>query len=238
MILGLRSLAFHLAFFTTSLFMGILGLPALAGPRHWSQAVGTVWSRIVLWLARCLVGIDYRLEGTLPDGPILIASKHQSAFETLLFPAIRPDAVFVLKKELLHVPLVGWYLARSRQIAIDRAASASALRRMLTAARQRAAEGLSIVIFPEGTRVPVGVRAPFRPGVAALYGHLSLPVVPVTLDSGRYWARRSFLLRPGTIRVRFAAPIPPGLKRREFEEKLKEALSEPLEPAEGKSGCE
>ncbi len=219
-----RSLCFHICFYAVTAVVAVGGLPLLLGPRHWSRRVGTIWSRAVLWLCRVIVGLDYRLTGELPPGPVLIAAKHQSAFETFLFPAIRPDAVFVVKHELLRVPVVGWYLSRAGQIAINRSANAAALRKMLAEARARVAEGLSLIIFPEGTRVAVGQSAPIRPGVTAIYKQLGLPVVPVTLDSGRYWGRNSFLRYPGTIRVHFGPPIEPGLNRRAFQQRLEAAL--------------
>ncbi len=223
--LAIRSFVFHVCFFCVTVVLAIAGLPLLAGPRRWSRWMGTVWSRAVLWLARVIAGLNYRLDGDLPGGPVLIAAKHQSAFETFLFPAIRPDAVFVIKQELLRLPVVGWYLSRAGQIAIDRAANTAALRQMLAQAKERTGAGLSLVIFPEGTRVAPGESAPIRPGVSALYSQMGLPVVPVALDSGRYWARNSFLRRPGTIHVHFGQPIEPGLKRRDFEQKLGEALN-------------
>jgi 1-acyl-sn-glycerol-3-phosphate acyltransferase len=231
--LTIRSFCYHVCFFCVTLVMAIAGLPLLAGPRRWSRWLGMAWSRAVLWLSRAIIGLNYRLEGELPDGPVLIAAKHQSAFETFLFPAIRPDAVFVIKQELLRLPLVGWYLSRAGQIAIDRSANTAALRHMLAQAKERAGEGLSVVIFPEGTRVAVGESAPIRPGVSALYSQLGLPVVPVALDSGKFWARNSFLRRPGTIHVQFGPPIAPGLKRRDFERQLGEALNRPLAKSKG-----
>ena len=226
MILVLRSLAFHAGFFLGIVLFGLGGLPALAGPPSWSRAVGRFWSHFVLLWARWTVRITWRIEGDLPPGPVVIASKHQSAFETFLFPTIRPDAVFVLKRELLRSPLVGWYLARSGQIAIDRQAGAKAMRQMLAAARERVASGLSLIIFPEGTRVAPGQTVPLHPGVRALYNALDVPVVPVALDSGRYWARNSFLRRPGCIRIAIRPPIPAGLNRPGFDAALQAALAE------------
>jgi len=226
MTLLLRSLAYHAGFVLLTLAIGLAGLPALAGPPAWPRAVGSFWSRLVLAWSRLAVGITWRIEGDLPPGPIVIAAKHQSAFETFLFPVIRPDAVFVLKRELLRVPLVGWYLARSGQIAVDRQAGAAAMRRMLAAARERLGRGLSLIIFPEGTRVAPGQSVPLHPGVRALYNGLEVPVVPVTLDSGHYWPRNAFLRRPGCVRIVIRPALPPGLNRRDFEAALAEALAE------------
>ena len=236
MILVFRSLAFHAGFIVGTVLFGLVGLPALAGPPSWSRAVGTFWSRFVLSWARWTAGITWRIEGELPPGPVIIAAKHQSAFETYLFPTICPDAVFVLKRELLRVPLVGWYLARSGQIAIDRQAGAKAMRQMLTAARERVTTGLSLIIFPEGTRVAPGQTRPLHPGVRALYNTLDVPVVPVTLDSGYYWGRNSFFRRPGCIRIAIRPPIPAGLNRAGFDAALQAALAE-LPPPQREGRC-
>lgn len=225
---SVRSFLFHVCFFSVTAVMAIAGLPLLLGPRRWSRIMGTAWSTVVLWLNRVIVGLNFQLEGEFPPGPVLIAAKHQSAFETYLFPALRTDAVFVIKQELLRAPLVGWYLTRAGQIAIDRSAGTAALRQMLDEARERIGQGLTLVVFPEGTRVAVGETVPLQPGVAALYTKLGMPVVPVTLDSGLYWPRKSFLRRAGTIRVKFGAPIEPGMSRRDFQQRLETALAEPV----------
>jgi 1-acyl-sn-glycerol-3-phosphate acyltransferase len=228
----LRALVFHLGFFLGTAVLAIAGLPTLLGPPRWARWMGGVWGRFVLTWARWTVGITYRIEGELPPGPIVIASKHQSAFETYLFPTIRPDGLFVLKQELLRAPLVGWYLSRSGQIALDRKAGSAAVRKLLTQARERVRSGHSLIIFPEGTRVAPGKSVPLQPGVRALYSALDLPVVPVSLNSGLYWPRNSFLRRPGCVRVVIHPPIPSGLPRAAFEQALASAMLQPVERAE------
>ena len=232
----IRSILFQALYWLTSIFFGVLAAPLLLLPTR-GPMMGWIrlYTRAMTFWMRHVAGVKVTVRGreNIPDGPCIIAAKHQSAFETFLFPALRSDAVFVIKKELLRAPLVGWYLSRAGQIAIDRAANAAAIRQMLAAAKERTEEGLALVIFPEGTRVPFGATAPIRPGVAALYMHLGLPVVPVTLDSGLYWPRNSFLRRRGTVQVRFGAAIAPGLKRRAFEERLAAALAEPPLPLAG-----
>jgi 1-acyl-sn-glycerol-3-phosphate acyltransferase len=131
---------------------------------------------------------------------------------------------FVLKRELLSIPLFGWYLRKVGMIAVDRAAGASALRNMARQASEAFAEGRSILIFPEGTRVPPGESRPYHPGVAALYTQLKVPVVPVALNSGLFWGRRSFVKRPGTVTVQFLPPIPPGLDRKAFMRELESRI--------------
>lgn len=223
--LVLRSLAYHFGFYFGTFCLAILGLPAMAGPPAWSRWMGTVWGRFVIGWARLTVGIRYRLVGAFPPGPIIIAAKHQSAFETFLLPAHLPDALFVLKRELLRAPVVGWYLRRAGQIALDRSGGGSAMRQLLQEAEGIVSQGLSLIIFPEGTRVAAGETAEIQPGVTALYRRLGVPVVPVSLDSGQYWPRKSFLRRPGTITVRVHAPIEPGLGRPAFEAALARAIN-------------
>jgi 1-acyl-sn-glycerol-3-phosphate acyltransferase len=184
------------------------------------------WMRGIHAALRLIVGLDFRIENgeRLPQGPCIIASKHQSSFETLLYHAIRPELAIGLKEELLRIPLFGWYLKLAENIAIDRGGAAKAMRSLIRGAEAAVANGLSILIFPEGNRRPVGAPPDYKPGVAALYKALGVPVVPVALDSGRFWGRRSFVKRPGTITVRFLEPIPPGLDRQAFMKLLEERI--------------
>ena len=148
--------------------------------------------------------------------------KHQSAWEAIVMPLALDDPAPMVKRELLMVPIYGWYMARAGAIAIDRKAGAAALRRIVAAARPAAAEGRPIVIFPQGTRVAPGVTVPYQPGVFALYQALSLPLVPAALNSGLFWGRRSFMKRPGCVTLQFLEPIPPGWPRRRLMAELEE----------------
>ena len=223
--LFLRSLTFNLAFFGWTGLVAALLLPALALPRVVVVGGVRVWVRGVLSLQR-IVGqrIEIRGRERVPAGPVLVASKHQSAWDTLIFNLVLNDPSFVLKKELYWIPAFGWELRRAGMIAIDRRGGTAALKDMVRAAQAIAASGRPIVIFPEGTRIAPGHDAPYQPGVAALYRALSLPVVPVALNSGRFWPRRGFLRYPGAIVLEFRPPIPPGLERRAFVERLREAI--------------
>ena len=214
----LRALAFNIAFFAATALIGLVGLPLLVAPRRWVMRFGRVWARCVLALLKTLVGLDDEIRGRqhLPAGGCIIAMKHQSAWDTLILPVVLGDPAIVLKRELLWVPFYGWYAARAGSIAIDRKGGAGALRRMIAAAREGAAQGRAVVIFPEGTRTPPGRRLAYQPGVAALYQALGVPVVPAAVNSGLYWGRRSFVKRPGRILLEFLEPIAPGLSRRDF----------------------
>ena len=218
----LRSILFNLLYGVWSVGMHIVCLPLLfASPRS-VQAAGGIWIDGTLWLLKHVVGIDYRITGAenLPSTPAIYAAKHQSAWETLFLSRYLNFPAFVLKKELLSIPLFGWFLKRAGMIAVDRKGGASALRQMARQASETLEGGRSILIFPEGTRVAPGETRPYQPGVAALYTQLKTPVVPVALNSGLFWGKRAFLKKPGTIVVEILPPIPPGLDRKALMREL------------------
>jgi len=219
--------------------MAIIGLvcsPLLLGPRSWVRGCFAVYRHLVFAGLRVLCGIRFEVRGreNIPAGPALVASKHQSMFETLAFWHILPDPAIILKKELKYLPFFGWYAMKLKNVAIDRSAGASALKAMLRSARERAHEGRQIVIFPQGTRVEPGAPESYKPGVAGLYGTMDVPCVPVALNSGLYWPPSGFVRKPGTIIVEFLEPIPAGLARARFMEQLEsriETASQALLPA-------
>jgi 1-acyl-sn-glycerol-3-phosphate acyltransferase len=213
-----RSLLFNLSFFAWTALVCVLGLPALVLPRRVLVRLARFWAGGVVAMLAAIVGLRHQLRGLehRPGGGVVYAFKHQSAWDTIVLALLVEDPMIVLKKELLAIPLFGWYLAKTGQIAVDRRGRAAALKRMLRAAAEGAARGRPIVIFPEGTRTAPGRHRPYHPGIAALYGQLGLPVVPVALNSGFFWARRSFVKRPGLVTVEFLPAIAPGLSRRDF----------------------
>jgi 1-acyl-sn-glycerol-3-phosphate acyltransferase len=195
-------------------------LPALTRYR-----IITVWSRCIVWAARNLCGIRYRLVGAqhLPGKPCIILAKHQSAWETLAFQLIFPPQVWVLKKELLLVPFFGWGLAMLSPIAIDRSARREALQQLVEQGRERLAAGFCIVIFPEGTRVPPGQRGKYRLGGARLAVQTETTVIPVAHNAGRCWARNAFIKRPGLITISVGAPIDPqGLSAEQLAQRVED----------------
>jgi 1-acyl-sn-glycerol-3-phosphate acyltransferase len=222
----LRSVLFNLVFYGWTALLGIAALPLLLAPRASVMRFGRWWSGTVLALARAIAGIDYELRGAehLPRQPAIIAMKHQSAWDTLAVPALLGDVAIVLKRELLWIPCYGWYVRKAGMIPVDRGAGATALKAMVRRARAVVAEGRPIVIFPEGTRTAVGTQRAYHPGVAALYTQLGLPVVPLAVNSGLFWPRRSFLKRPGRIVVEALAPLPPGLERKAFLAELQSRI--------------
>ncbi len=219
---ALRSLLFNLAFYGWTALACVVALPTLALPRGVLVRLARLWARGIVLLLAALLDLRHEVRGDIPHpkGGAIYAFKHQSAWDTLLLPLLLRDPAIVLKKELILIPLFGWYLAKTGQIAIDRRGGAAALKRMVRAAKRCSQAGRPLVIFPEGTRTAAGQHRPYLPGVAALYGQLALPVVPVALNSGLFWPRRSFLKRPGLMTVEFLPAIEPGLSRQAFLDEL------------------
>ncbi|MBI1330737.1 MAG: 1-acyl-sn-glycerol-3-phosphate acyltransferase [Alphaproteobacteria bacterium] len=213
----LRSTLFLIYFALISAALNIGCIPLLAFPRRVAKWAPDAWCGAVLWGLRHIAGLDYRVRGTVPPPGVLIAPKHMSMWDTVAIWILQGHSVFVLKRELLNIPLYGWYARKMGMIAIDRDGKASALRKMVEAAKSAFAHGYAVVIFPEGTRKKPGSPTDYKPGVAALYGHLGVPCVPVALNSGLFWTGPGgFLKKAGTITIEFLEPIPPGLKRAEF----------------------
>ncbi|ARS28845.1 phospholipid/glycerol acyltransferase [Sphingomonas sp. KC8] len=213
----LRSILFALVFYPGTVFAVLFAFPvSLRGPLAFQNyAVG--WARFHGWCCRVLLNIHSRVEGPVPRGVALVAAKHQSMYETLELLVLLDRPAMVVKRELADIPGWGRVATMYGAIPVDRAGSASALRTMLRAARAVIAQDRPIVIFPEGTRTPVGEQPPLRAGFAGLYKALGLPVVAVAIDSGRLCPRGSFLRRAGTITFRFHEPLPAGLPREDVE---------------------
>jgi len=206
----LRSTLFALALLVVTPPYALLALATFPLPRMARYRVISGWSRLVVRLARALCGIRWSVQGRehLPARPSVILSKHQSAWETLAYQEIFPPQVLVLKKELLWIPFFGWGLALMSPIAIDRASGRAALRDIARRGKERLAQGFWVVIFPEGTRVPVGERRPYQQGGAWLAAQGGVPVVPVAHNAGRLWPKNAFLKQAGCVTVRIGPPIP------------------------------
>ena len=235
---ALRSLVFNILFFAWTILVVVLGVPALLVGRPGVYMLGRLWARGTFSLLSVLVGLRHRILGRerLPREPVIAAVKHQSSWDTMACALIFKEPAYVLKRELTWIPLFGWYLLRGGMIAVDRGAGAAALRRLLRQASQAVRDGRSILIYPEGTRTAPGTRRRYHPGVVGLYQHLHLPVVPIALNSGLFWGRRSFSKRPGVITLEILEPIPPGLERNAFftelERRLESASDRLLDAAE------
>ncbi len=200
-------------------------------------ALCQMWRHGFIGMCRLVLGIRYELQGceNIHEKPAIYLAKHQSAWETIALQLWTPPAVFVLKRELLRIPFFGWALWGSRMIWIDRSAGKSALEKIVTQGKARLADGLSIIIFPEGTRVAPGKMGKFKPGGAHLASRTGAPVIPVAHNAGELWPRNAFIKKPGTITVRFGPAIDPaGLSESELNARvetwIREAMDE-LPPA-------
>lgn len=223
----IRSFLFNLFYFSWTLFLSVIGCLLAPFPRRIALANARFWAVGTMKAMRFFVGLSYRVEGieNLPDNSaFIIASKHQSAFETIAYHAIFPRPVFVLKKELLWLPLFGWNLLLTGCIPIDRSSGMKAMRSILEGARKRLKEGYPVVIFPEGTRTAPGTTVKYNPGVGLLYEQCDVPVIPVVLNSGEFWKRKAFVKQPGTITVKILPPMPKGLPKREFIDRLQNEI--------------
>lgn len=221
-----RSLLYAIAFYIVTALMLVLGSWLLFGPRSWAMAALAAHGRVSLWLLRWICGTKLEVRGheKLPRGAALVASKHQSAWDTFALVPLTRDPAMIMKRELLWIPFYGWFSAKFAMIFVRREAGPSALRRMLHDAMDRAAHGRHIVIFPEGTRRAPAAPPDYKSGVAMLYERLNVTCCPVALNSGLYWPRRSLMRYPGTIIVEFLDPIPPGLPRKDFMGRLQGAI--------------
>jgi 1-acyl-sn-glycerol-3-phosphate acyltransferase len=224
----LRSTAFNAWFYGVTAFLAVWHWAFTHRPAALAGA-GRHWALLVLGGLRRLCGIDFVVTGqeNLPaDGAALIAPMHQSAFDTVVWFLIVPNCTYVLKRELIRVPVFGRLALRLSMIPVDRSAGAGALRDLIRRSEASAAAGRQIVIFPEGTRMAPGTPFHLHPGVAAIAARTGLPIIPVATDSGHHWGRRAFFKRPGTIHVAILPPLPTGLKRDVLMTRLAAAYAE------------
>ena len=220
----LRSLLYAAIFYPLTVIWCIGGVVASLFGRQPTLAVVLSWVEIHHWLARDVLGIRVRIEGSIPSGPYLIAVKHQSMFETLEMVRITHLPIIVMKKELADIPLFGFLTRRYGVIPVERSAGAKALRNLVEEGKAAVATGRAVIIYPEGTRVPVGQAPPLKSGFAALYRALGLPVVPVAVDSGRLWGR-GLVHCSGTVTLKVGETIPPGLPRKDVEARVHAAIN-------------
>ncbi len=231
MITTLRSFLFDFIFYIfTGIYLVVLSPLMLLLPRQFTVHLFRFWTKSILFILRLCVGLDYAIEGkdnlkeALKNGPCIIACKHQSAWETIACSILIDDFQIVLKRQLMHIPFFGSYLKKLNSIVIDRNSGSQAIKDLLRQARGSINLKRSILIFPEGTRGTPGESTSYQPGITALYRDLNVPVVPVALNAGVFWGRRSPIKKPGTITVQFLEAIPAGLDRNEFIKILQEKI--------------
>jgi 1-acyl-sn-glycerol-3-phosphate acyltransferase len=221
-----RSVLFLVWMIALCAVMFLLCLPLLVLPRRFCVVASRIWARLILWGLGIFAGVRYRLRGDFAAtrGPVLVAAKHYSMWETVVLLALLPDPAMVLKRELMRIPFYGWYTRKLEMIPIDRAGRARSLKIMLQTARHALKQNRPIGIFPEGTRKEIGAPPDYKPGVAGLYAQLGVACVPIAHNSGLFWT--GFLKRPGTITIEVLAPIPPGLPRAEFQSLLESRIEQ------------
>ncbi len=210
-----RSLLFLLVQTVLTVLFALFGILVAPFPLKLRYRVITGWNRSIVWLARWLCGIRYQVIGqeNLPQQPSIVMAKHQSAWETIALPVLLPPMSMVIKRELLKIPFFGWGMALIGPIAIDRADGRAALKQIAEQGRQRLAQGMWVLIFPEGTRMPAGETGKYNIGGAWLATHATALVVPVAHNAGYLWPRNAWLKRPGLITVSIGPPIDPsGMK--------------------------
>ena len=224
--IALRSLLFVALFYIWSLAYVTAILPLLFAPRLVMVRAWVPWSVGIRVLLRVVCNIKVELRGRqyIPTGAALVAPKHQCMLDVFAQFAWLPHSCFVTKKELMWIPFLGWYAQKARMIVVDREGHATALRQLVRDAKERFADNRQLVIFPEGTRGEPGVAGDYKPGIAALYRELNVPVVPVATNAGVHWPAHGFIRKPGTIVFEYLEPIPPGLKRAEFMRLLEERI--------------
>jgi len=221
-----RSLMFNVFFFCWTALSVIIMAILLPLRRAAMAQVVTFWAYVLSKVLKWVVGLTFEVRGrqNIVDGPAIYAAKHQSAWDTFIYFLILKDPSYVLKKELLSIPVWGWCAQKYGAVAVDRSGGGAALKRMVADVKDRLQRGMALVIFPEGTRTQPGARQPYHPGIAAVYGKTDVPIIPVALNSGLFWGRRSFAKRPGVITLEFLPAMEQGLRRREFMAELENRI--------------
>lgn len=212
------------SFFFNCVFIGIQALFVFAMVftlpfhRRAIQSIVRAWAKILRIAMRSMVDIRFEIRGmeNIPQEPCIFASKHQSAWDTFAFYLLLDDPSYVVKKELMNIPIWNWCARKAQVIPVDREGNISALRQLVIDVKDRLNKGSSVIIFPEGTRTKPGAKALYHPGIAALYMKINVPIIPVALNSGLFWSRHSMLKHPGTMVFEILPALPSGMKRKEF----------------------
>ena len=226
MLILVRSIAFNVLFYVNTIFWLLVGIPTFLMPYWGIVEVAKAWGRVNLVLLRWTVGIKVEIRGAekIPKGGLIVAAKHQSAWETFVLVTLFDEPLYIVKRELMWIPFFGWLMAKGRMVPVDRSAGSHALIDMTERARIESGRGRQLIIFPEGTRRPAGAEPRYKYGVAHLYAAEGVPCVPIALNSGLFWPRRTILRHPGTVLVEVLDPIMPGLDKEVFFKRLQDAI--------------
>lgn len=222
----IRSLIFNVLFYLLLVFWILVAIPTFVLPRRALIKVAKLWGQTSIWLMRIVCGtkVEFRGLEKIPQGPLIVAPKHQSMWETFALLQHFDEPLYILKRELTWIPFFGWLLIKADMIAINRQKGGRILMEMARRASEEVNRGRQLIIFPEGTRTAVGAPPHYKAGIAQIYADCNVPCLPVALNSGLFWPRRQFLRYPGTIMVEFLDPLPAGMSRREFIDLVSEQI--------------
>jgi 1-acyl-sn-glycerol-3-phosphate acyltransferase len=225
---AVRSAIYAVAFYATTALMMLFGVWLLIGPRSWAMEGLRLHGLVCTWLLKVICGTRLEVRGreNIPARACLVVAKHQSAWDTFALIPLFRDPAIVLKAELTRIPLYGWFCVKFEHILIRRERAAVALKSMIAEAKAKSDQGREILIFAEGTRRPPGAEPDYKPGYIALYDALDVPLVPLALNSGLYWPRKSFVRYPGTIIVEILPPVPSGQPRAEMRRTVETAIEQ------------
>jgi 1-acyl-sn-glycerol-3-phosphate acyltransferase len=221
-----RSIVFNILFYANTVFWLIVALPTFFMPYWAIVEIAKAWGRVNLFMLRWVAGLDIEVRGAgkIPKGGLIVAAKHQSAWETFVLVTMFDNPLYIVKRELMWIPIFGWLMAKGRMVPVDRSAGSQALIEMAERAKIEIGRGRQLIIFPEGTRRAAGAEPRYKYGVAHLYAAEGVPCVPIALNSGLFWPRRSILRHPGTVLVEVLDPIMPGLDKEEFFKRLQDRI--------------
>lgn len=226
--IAVRSSIFNIVFYVNLILLMVIGLPSVLMGRGPATFMARAWARTSLWWLRLICGtkVEFRGLERIPPGGLVVAPKHQSILETFALVLAVDNFSYVHKRELTWIPLFGWYLGAVEQISINRSSGSTALTQVTNGVAEFLNLGRRILIFPEGTRRPVGAPPAYKYGVTHLYTTLDARVTPVALNTGLFWPRRSFLRNPGTAIIEFLPVIEPGLSKEEFSRRLEDVVED------------
>src|SRR5258708_25546666 len=222
------SLVFNMLFYALLVFWILVAIPTYLVPPRAFMVVAKAWARSSIWLMRaiCRTKVEYRGLEKIPQGPLIVASKQQSMLEFFALMQFFDAPLFIYKRELGWIPFFGWYLMKAKMIGVDRSGGMRSLMEMARRAPKEIRSGRQLIIFPEGTRTPVDAPPVYMTGVGQIYVSSGVPCMPVALNSGLFWPRRTFMRYPGTLVVEFLEPLPPDLSRREFIMRIRASIED------------
>ena len=220
--LAIRSALFNILFIGWTIFLLSTLWLLMPIPKQTFRKAVALWAHGSFPLMRYLLGLTFEQRGleNIPNEPVIYASKHQSAWDTMYFLWHHKDNAYVMKGELNRIPFWKWYMDKCQHVVVDRRGGTSAMRKMISDTKSILADKRSVIIFPEGTRVAPGETRRYHPGIAALYSQTNATVIPVALNSGYFWGRRHFIKKPGVLTIQFLPPIPKNMDRKAFMKEL------------------